>query len=152
MLFIKDLGYKLSPDWIDNPDLVLVSVVCPLDNFLFVLGLSFTDVEGFSTPASNIEGIFSLEVRISAWNQFPELVFLFIGLAAYNLNSIVVLSFRNFNSHIVLCTKDCKFTITNRSECEFLVRTVVPLVENDWVHGLWVLRDIQNHVTVKSSW
>ncbi len=82
--------------------MVLVSVVSPLDNLLIVLGFSFANVKGFSAPASNVESVFALEVGIVAWDQLPEFVFFLVWLAANDLGSVVVLSFRDLDSHVVL--------------------------------------------------
>ena len=93
--------------------MVLVSVVCPLDNLLLVLGFSFTNVESLSAPGSKVEGVFSLEVGIIAWDQLPEFVFLLVWLTAKNLSSVVVLSFCDFDSHIVLGAEDGVLVVSN---------------------------------------
>jgi hypothetical protein len=93
---------KSSPDCLNNPDLVLVSVVVPLDDFGLLLGFSFADVQCLVAPASDVVSWLSLVFLISNGNELPEFVFLLVWLAAVNLNTVFLLSFRNFNSQVVL--------------------------------------------------
>ena len=93
---------KSSPDCLNNPDLVLVSVVVPLDDLGLLLGFSFADVQCLVAPASDIVSWLSLVFLISNGDELPEFVFLLVWLAAVNLNTVFLLSFRNFNSQVVL--------------------------------------------------
>lgn len=90
-----------SKDGFDNPDLVGVSVVIPLDDGLFVLGFTFTDVQSLSAERSQEIGVLALEFLVSAWHELPEFVMLLVRLAAMDVGSIVLAAARDLDSQIV---------------------------------------------------
>jgi hypothetical protein len=132
--------------------LVLVSIVSPLNDSGSILGLSFANVQCLVAVASDVIGWLTLEFFISGRNEFPEFICLLVWLTAVDLNTVVFLSLRNFNSQVVAWTEKGESVVSNWSDGKLLVGSVVPFPQNTCVCGFSVLWAIQDQIVIEGSW
>lgn len=77
----------------DKPNLIVISVIIPLNNRSILLGTSFRNVQAFSTKWFDIICIFST----LNGNNLPLFIGSIIGLANKYLSSIIFWIFRHLN-------------------------------------------------------
>ncbi len=127
-----------------NPNLVVISVVVPLDNVSFIVSFTSLDIQCLSAERFDVEGIW-LSHEVS-WNELPEFIDLLVGLTANDSGSVVLTSLRHLNCLIRLGTEDTVLVSSDTLKVEFLVGTIVPLIDDQMVEFVLTLRNVQDHL------
>lgn len=133
----------------NDPNLIISSIIIPLKDFSFILAFVFSNVHSFPTEWFEIKSV-GLIVKIGR-DKLPKLVNLFVWLAANNFGSIVLISLMNLNGLIGFDTEDTVLVSPTTLEIKLLIVTIVPVVKNQLIVMVMVLRNIQNHVTWEST-
>jgi hypothetical protein len=140
---------KQSLCGLNNPDLVGISVIVPLNDVLFILAFALTDIKTLSATALEVEGVLSVELFHSLdGHQLPKLISLLVRLAAVNSGAVVHIS--DFNGKVVEGTENSIFTISNSINLELLVGDSLILINDKLVVICLVLRNIKDKLVVQS--
>jgi hypothetical protein len=128
----------------DDPDLVVTSVVIPLDNVLLIVAVSTLDVKSLTAEGLNVESVvFAHEV---GWNELPEFIDLFVGLTANDSGTIVLTCTWNLDCLMGLGTENTILVSSKALEVELLIGSVVPFVNDQVIVVVGVLGNVQDHV------
>jgi hypothetical protein len=128
----------------DDPNLVVTSVVIPLDNVLLIVTVSTLDVKSLTAEGLNVESVvFAHEV---GWNELPEFIDLFVGLTANDSGTIVLTCTWNLDCLMGLGTENTILVSSKALEVELLIGSVVPFVNDQVIVVVGVLGNVQDHV------
>lgn len=128
----------------DDPDLVVTSVVIPLDNVLLIVAVSTLDVKSLTAEGLNVESVvFAHEV---GWNELPEFIDLLVGLTANDSGTIVLTCTWNLDCLMGLGTENTILVSSKALEVELLIGSVVPFVNDQVIVVVRVLGNVQDHV------
>lgn len=133
----------------DDPDLIVTSVVVPLDNVLLVVTVSAFDVKSLTAEGLNVESVIS--AHEVGWDQLPEFIDLLVWLTANNSCTIVLTCAWNLDCLMSLGTENTVLVSSKALEVELLIGPVAPFVNDQVVVIVGVLGNVQDHVARQSA-
>lgn len=128
----------------NDPNLVVTSVVVPLDNVLFVVAVSALDVKSLTAEGFDVESVIS--AHEVGWDQLPEFIHLLVWLTANNSGTVVLTCAWNLDCLMSLGTENTIFVSSQALEVKLLIGPVAPFVNDQVVVVIGVLGNVQDHV------
>ena len=131
--------------------MICLSVIVIADNLLIVVSFCFRDIQSFSiVKTSQVISWPLFLITYITWNKFPNLIFFFVWLVANHLYSVCFVFCLNLYRWAVLWTNNGKFVLSKRSDLKFLIVAIIIFIENYWIHVLFILGTIKDHIFTNS--
>lgn len=94
----------------NDPDLIVASVVIPLDDMSFIVAFTSLNVQSFSAERFDIKSVW-LSHEVS-WDKLPIFVDLHVGLTANDSCTVALTDVWNLDSLVGLGAEDSVFVST----------------------------------------
>lgn len=135
----------IKSDCLNKPNLIFIAMNIPLNNGLLIFAICWTNIKCFSWETfDDISwSTFFCQMRCL---EFPELMVLFETLWNYDACPTFWWFFFGWEYHVIFCAEDSIFSITNRPDSKLLIGSIIPLIQNDFVIILGILRYIKHHI------